>query len=115
MLMRRFMLLTALLFMSTPLMAAHHGSDHSNAMEGHSSIEVAQPWTRTTPPGAGAGGGFVTLTNHGAGDEALIKCSHDVLIGAEFDEKGSDDGAYDAHRADHQRQDHHQLLGRAGK
>ena len=61
MLMRRFMLLTALLFMSTPLMAAHHGSDHS-------SIEVAQPWTRATPPGAGAGGGFVTLTNHGDGD-----------------------------------------------
>ena len=30
MLMRRFMLLTALLFMSTPLMAAHHGIDHSN-------------------------------------------------------------------------------------
>ena len=72
MLMRRFMLLTALLFMSTPLMAAHHGSDHSNAMEGHSSIEVAQPWTRATPPGAGAGGGFVTLTNHGDGDDMLL-------------------------------------------
>ena len=72
MLMRRFMLLTALLFMSTPLMAAHHGSDHSNAMEGHSSIEVAQPWARATPPGAGAGGGFVTLTNHGDGDDMLL-------------------------------------------
>ena len=72
MLMRRFTLLTAMLFMSTPLMAAHHGSDHSNAMEGHSSIEVAQPWTRATPPGAGAGGGFVTLTNHGDGDDMLL-------------------------------------------
>ena len=72
MLMRRFTLLTALLLLSTPLMAAHHGSDHSNAMEGHSSIEVAQPWTRATPPGAGAGGGFVTLTNHGDGDDMLL-------------------------------------------
>lgn len=68
----RATLLTALLMMSTPLMAAHHGGDHSGGMAGHSAIEAEQPWTRATPPGAGAGGGFVTLTNHGDGDDTLV-------------------------------------------
>ncbi|GGC92709.1 copper chaperone PCu(A)C [Vreelandella lutescens] len=72
MLMRRFTLLTALFLMCPPLVAAHHGGDHSGEMAGHSSIEVVQPWTRATPPGAGAGGGFVTLTNHGEGDDTLV-------------------------------------------
>ncbi|WP_404376150.1 copper chaperone PCu(A)C [Vreelandella aquamarina] len=72
MLMRRVTLLIALLLMSTPLVAAHHGSDHSEAMAGHSSIEVTHPWARATPPGAGAGGGFVTLTNHGDKDDTLV-------------------------------------------
>ncbi|XQU08504.1 hypothetical protein P4544_00865 [Halomonas sp. LY9] len=51
MLMRRFTLLTALFLMCPPLVAAHHGGDHSGEMAGHSSIEVVQPWTRATPPG----------------------------------------------------------------
>jgi copper(I)-binding protein len=68
----RATLLTALLMMSTPLLAAHHGGDSSEAMAGHSAIEAEQPWTRATPPGAGAGGGFVTLTNHGDGDDMLL-------------------------------------------
>ncbi|WP_422103177.1 copper chaperone PCu(A)C [Vreelandella sp.] len=72
MLMRRVTLLIALLLMSAPLLAAHHGGDHTGTMAGHSAIDVTQPWTRATPPGAGAGGGFVTLTNHGDGDDMLV-------------------------------------------
>ncbi|KAE8437549.1 MULTISPECIES: copper chaperone PCu(A)C [Halomonadaceae] len=74
----RATLLTALLMMSTPLLAAHHGGDSSEAMAGHSAIEAEQPWTRATPPGAGAGGGFVTLTNHGDGDDMLIGATSPV-------------------------------------
>ncbi|MFI2819001.1 copper chaperone PCu(A)C [Vreelandella piezotolerans] len=74
----RATLLTALLMMSTPLLAAHHGGDSSGAMAGHSAIEAEQPWTRATPPGAGAGGGFVTLTNHGDGDDMLIGATSPV-------------------------------------
>ena len=74
----RATLLTALLMMSTPLLAAHHGGDSSEAMAGHSAIEAEQPLTRATPPGAGAGGGFVTLTNHGDGDDMLIGATSPV-------------------------------------
>ncbi|MCG7576419.1 MULTISPECIES: copper chaperone PCu(A)C [unclassified Halomonas] len=74
----RATLLTALLMMSTPLLAAHHGGDSSGTMAGHSAIEAEQPWTRATPPGAGAGGGFVTLTNHGDGDDMLIGATSPV-------------------------------------
>ena len=65
--------LLTMLLISAPLSAAHHGGARQEGMAGQaSSIEVAHPWARATPPGAGAGGGFVTLTNHGDGDDMLL-------------------------------------------
>lgn len=69
----RAMLLTALLLMPLPLLADHHGHSHEEAApEQPSEIEVAQPWARATPPGAAAGGGFVTLTNRGEVDDTFV-------------------------------------------
>ncbi|MFC5586930.1 copper chaperone PCu(A)C [Nitratireductor kimnyeongensis] len=35
-------------------------------------MEIDQPWTRATPPGAKAAGGFVTIMNDGEEDDQLI-------------------------------------------
>lgn len=73
MLMRCATLLTTLLLMSPPLLADHHGHSHEEAApQQPSEIEVAQPWARATPPGAAAGGGFVTLTNRGEVDDTFV-------------------------------------------
>ncbi|MDQ7729511.1 copper chaperone PCu(A)C [Halomonas sp. SpR8] len=73
MLMRCATLLTTLLLISSPLLAAHHGDDHNDAMPGQTShMEIAQPWARATPPGAATGGGFVTITNSGEGSDTLV-------------------------------------------
>lgn len=78
MLMRRTALLFSLLLMSGSLVA-HHGGTHDEASPGQvPDIEASEPWTRATPPGAGAGGGFVTLTNHGDADDRLVGASSPV-------------------------------------
>ncbi|WP_367714406.1 copper chaperone PCu(A)C (plasmid) [Nitratireductor sp. GISD-1A_MAKvit] len=35
-------------------------------------LEIDQPWTRATPPGAKAAGGFVTIVNGGEEDDRLV-------------------------------------------
>lgn len=35
-------------------------------------IEIGHPWTRATPPAARAGGGYLTLTNHGQSADRLV-------------------------------------------
>ena len=35
-------------------------------------LQIANPWTRATPPTAPAGGGFLTITNTGTGADRLI-------------------------------------------
>jgi len=35
-------------------------------------IEIGHPWTRATPPAARAGGGYLTLTNHGKTADRLV-------------------------------------------
>ncbi|MGO1773443.1 MAG: copper chaperone PCu(A)C [Halomonas sp.] len=75
MFMRYATLLTALLLISSPLLAAHHdhGDDQHDAMPGQAShMEVVQPWARATPPGAATGGGFVTITNRGEASDTLV-------------------------------------------
>lgn len=70
--MLRTALLTTLLLTSTALLADQHGTQDDGASSHMLSIEAATPWTRATPPGAGAGGGFVTLTNRGSTDDRLV-------------------------------------------
>lgn len=72
MFMFRTVLLSSLLLVSTAVFAHHGGSHDGDSADHPSLIEVSQPWTRATPPGAGAGGGFVTLTNRGDQDDRLI-------------------------------------------
>ncbi|UXZ54180.1 copper chaperone PCu(A)C [Halomonas sp. 7T] len=69
--MLRTALLTTLLLTSTALLANQHGQD-DGASSHTLPIEAATPWTRATPPGAGAGGGFVTLTNRSSTDDRLV-------------------------------------------
>ncbi|AVI62091.1 copper chaperone PCu(A)C [Halomonas sp. GFAJ-1] len=71
----RTALLSSLLLVSTTLFAHHGGSHDDDADGGSSHIKASQPWTRATPPGAGAGGGFVTLTNHGDQGDRLVSAS----------------------------------------
>ena len=41
-------------------------------------IEIGHPWTRATPPAARAGGGYLTLTNHGKTADRLVGGSSPV-------------------------------------
>ncbi|WP_249977466.1 copper chaperone PCu(A)C [Vreelandella olivaria] len=75
----RTVLLFSLLLISTSLFAHHGGSHEGDGSDGHGSlIEVSQPWIRATPPGAGAGGGFVTLTNRGDQDDRLVGATSSI-------------------------------------
>jgi copper(I)-binding protein len=38
-------------------------------------IEIVHPWTRATPPAARAGGGYLTVTNHGQTADRLVGVS----------------------------------------
>lgn len=78
MFMIRTVLLSSLLLVSTSLFA-HHGDSHdeSTSAEG-SHLDVTQPWTRATPPGAAAGGGFLTITNHDSVDDRLVSASSPI-------------------------------------
>lgn len=57
--------------------AADHG--HGNAHQNHP-IQIDQPWSRPTPPGAPMGVGYMAITNQG--DQAI------TLIGAETPRAG---------------------------
>ncbi|MGE6605553.1 copper chaperone PCu(A)C [Halomonas sp. NPDC076908] len=75
MFMIRTVLLSSLLLVSTSLFA-HHGGSHDEPTSAESShLDVTQPWARATPPGAAAGGGFLTITNHGSVDDRLVGAS----------------------------------------
>ncbi|WP_422154423.1 copper chaperone PCu(A)C [Vreelandella titanicae] len=67
-----------LLLISTTLLASDNSSHNSESPGNNSKIEVSQPWTRATPPGAGAGGGFITLTNHGDQNDRLVSASSTI-------------------------------------
>lgn len=74
----RTILLSSLLLISTSLLA-HHGGTHDEAASSEGShLDVTQPWARATPPGAGAGGGFFTITNHGSTDDRLVSASSPI-------------------------------------
>lgn len=49
-------------------------------------LTVSNGWTRATPPRAVAGGGFVTITNHGSKDDILVSASAAVSGKAELHE-----------------------------
>ncbi|ATH77303.1 hypothetical protein CLM76_06725 [Vreelandella venusta] len=69
-------LASAMIMLQAPLLAAHHGGEHHEVAPGHvPDMVVSQPWSRATPPGAGAGGGFVTITNQGNADDTLVSAS----------------------------------------
>lgn len=78
MLMLRSALLSTLLLMSSALYAHHDGTHHELSDGEAPALEVTQPWIRATPPGAGAGGGFITLTNHGNADDTLIRVTTSI-------------------------------------
>lgn len=61
--------------LSAPVFAHHCESHNADVADGASHIDITQPWTRATPPGAGAGGGFVTLTNRSDQDDRLVSAS----------------------------------------
>ena len=62
----RFLIRTlaaAMLFITVPAIAGNYTLGK---------LELDQPWTRATPPGAKAAGGFVTIVNGGEEDDRLI-------------------------------------------
>lgn len=42
------------------------------------SLEIAHPWTRATPKGAGVGGGYLKITNKGTAPDRLTAVSSDA-------------------------------------
>ncbi len=50
-------------------------ADMAHTMVGD--LRLEQPWTRATPGGAPAGGGYLTITNTGSEDDRLVAASTD--------------------------------------
>ena len=55
-------------------------------------IEITDLWTRATPPGAQAAGGFLTLTNTGSEPDRLIAVSTPVAARGELHEMAVNEG-----------------------
>lgn len=55
-------------------------------------IEITDLWTRATPPGAQAAGGFLTLTNTGSEPDRLIAASTPLAARGELHEMAVTDG-----------------------
>ena len=55
-------------------------------------LELTDLWTRATPPGAPAGGGFMTITNNGDEPDRLIAVSSPVAEIGEVHEMKVEDG-----------------------
>lgn len=55
-------------------------------------LELTNLWTRATPPGAVAGGGFMTITNNGDTPDRLIALSSPVAEIGEVHEMKVEDG-----------------------
>ncbi|MDV6227572.1 copper chaperone PCu(A)C [Nitratireductor aquimarinus] len=53
----------AMLFIAAPAFAGDYTLGN---------LDIDQPWTRATPPGAKAAGGFVTIANGGEEDDRLV-------------------------------------------
>ena len=49
-------------------------------------LTISNAWTRATPPRAIAGGGFITIANHGSEDDLLVAASTSVSDKAELHE-----------------------------
>jgi copper(I)-binding protein len=50
---------------------------------GAGNIEIAHPNARAMVPGAKVGGGYLTITNHGAADDRLVGVTSDRAVSAE--------------------------------
>lgn len=55
-------------------------------------IQIDHPWTRATPPGAHAGGGFLTLTNEGVAADRLVAAVSPIAGRTELHTMTMDDG-----------------------
>jgi copper(I)-binding protein len=56
------------------------------------SLKISAPWTRATPKGAGAGGGYLKITNTGATPDRLVGGSAEVSSRFEIHEMSMDNG-----------------------
>ena len=56
------------------------------------SLEIKQPWTRVTPPGAAVAGGFMTITNNGTDADRLLGGSADISKRMEIHEMTMEGG-----------------------
>jgi hypothetical protein len=63
-------------------------------------IEIAEPWTRATAPGAPTGAGFVRLTNAGSVDDRLIAAEAEGVGRVELHTMTMDDGVMQMRRLD---------------
>jgi copper(I)-binding protein len=55
-------------------------------------IRIDTPWTRATPGGAKAGGGYATITNNGGEPDRLIAATTDASARVEIHEMGMTEG-----------------------
>ena len=58
----------------------------------HGSLEIVQPWIRATPPGAPAGGGYLTITNKGSEADRLVGGATAIAMKTEIHEMSMDGG-----------------------
>lgn len=55
-------------------------------------LTLSQPWTRATPTGAKAGGGYVSITNNGAVPDRLVAVATPIAAKAEIHQMKMDGG-----------------------
>ncbi|WP_029040322.1 copper chaperone PCu(A)C [Cucumibacter marinus] len=65
---------------------AHNGTIH------HGDIDISGQWTRATPPGAKAGGAYITITNNGDTADRLIGGTTEAAEALEVHSMSMQDG-----------------------
>ena len=63
-------------------------------------LRIEQPWTRATPHGAPAGGGYLTISNTGTGDDRLVAAATTRAGKTEIHEMSVTDGVMKMRRLD---------------
>ena len=76
--------LSLLFFSAAPLFA--HDDEFGGHPTAHGDLVIFSPWTRATPPNAGAGGAYLTITNTGSESDTLLGGSADFAERVEIHE-----------------------------
>ena len=78
--------------LAVALAAALPAAAQSPAAVQAGALRIAEPWSRATPGGATVGAGYLTVENHGAEPDRLLRAESEVADGADLHETATEAG-----------------------